>query len=146
MTTGTFAMVSFILLGSKIGAKFGVRRAFQIGVLIPGVAALLIATAQNGTTLPVAQALSGASVALSAPALTVLIASSYHGKQQAQAIGFLASAIPLAQVISLLIAGWFASTIGCRRSFVLMAVLGAGNFALSWLLKPIEAQRALVID
>lgn len=80
------------------------RRAFQIGVLIPGLAALLIATVQNGTTLFVAQALSGASVALSAPAPTVLIARNYHGKQQAQAIAFLASAIPLAQVISLLIA------------------------------------------
>ena len=72
LTTGTFAMASFILLGAKMGAKIGIRRAFQIGVLVPGLAAAIIALAQNGTMLFVAQALSGASVALSAPALTAV--------------------------------------------------------------------------
>lgn len=146
LTTGTFAMASFILVGAKLGAKIGVRRAFQIGVLIPALAAAIIALARNGTMLFVAQALSGASVALSAPALTVTIAANYKGRQQAAAIGFLASAIPLAQVISLLIAGYFATTIGWRWSFVLLAVLGAFNFLLSWRLKPIEPQRDLTID
>lgn len=146
LTTGTFAMAGFILLGAKLGAKIGVRLAFQIGVLIPAIAAALIATAQNGTTLLIAQAISGASVALSAPALTVIIARNYKEKQQAQAIGFLAAAIPLAQVISLLVAGYFASTIGWRWSFALVACIGLLNFALSWLLKPIPPQKSLVID
>ncbi|HYO88562.1 MAG TPA: MFS transporter, partial [Candidatus Limnocylindrales bacterium] len=146
LTTGTFAMASFILLGAKLGAKIGVRRAFQIGVIIPAIAAGVIAVSQNGTQLFVAQALSGASVALAAPALTVMIAANYKGKQQGQAIGFLASAIPLAQVISLLIAGTFATTIGWRWSFALVAAIGAVNFLLSWKLKPIPAQKDLVID
>lgn len=145
-TTATFAMAGFVLLGAKVGAKLGVRRAFQIGVIVPAIAAILIATAQNGTTLLIAQAISGASIALAAPALTVLIASNYHGKQQAQAIGFLAAAIPLAQVTSLLIAGAFASTIGWRWSFVLLSGIGLLNFGLSWLLKPIDPQKTLVID
>jgi len=127
LTTGTFAM-------AKLGAKIGIRRAFQIGVLVPALAALIIALARNGTMLFVAQAFSGASVALSAPALTVLIAANYKG------------AIPLAQVISLIIAGYLATTVGWRWSFVLLAVLGALNFALSWRLKPIAPQRDLVID
>lgn len=146
LTTGTFAMAGFILLGAKIGAKIGIRRAFQIGVLVPAAAAFAIALAQAGPQLFIAQAISGASVALSAPALTVLIARNYQGKQQAQAIGFLASAIPLAQVISLLIAGYFASTIGWRWSFVLVGGIGLLNFGLSWLLKPIEADAAVKID
>ena len=146
LTTGTFAMAGFILLGAKVGARIGVRRAFQIGVLVPAASAFVIAIAQNGTELFIAQAISGASVALSAPALTVLIARNYRGRQQAQAIGFLASAIPLAQVISLLIAGYFASTIGWRWSFVLVGGIGVLNFALSWLLKPIDADGSVVID
>ncbi len=146
LTTGTFAMASFILLGAKMGAKIGIRRAFQIGVLVPGLAAAIIALAQNGTMLFVAQALSGASVALSAPALTVLIAANYKGRQQAQAIGFLASAIPLAQVVSLIIAGYLATTVGWRWSFALLAVLGAINFLLSWRLNPIAPQRDVAID
>lgn len=146
LTTGTFAMAGFILLGAKLGAKMGIRRAFQIGVVVPAIAAFAIATAQSGPQLFIAQAVSGASVALSAPALTVLIAKNYRGRQQAQAIGFLASAIPLAQVISLLIAGYFASTIGWRWSFVLVGGIGILNFVLSWLLKPIPAERELTID
>ena len=146
LTTGTFAMATFVLLGAKLGARIGIRRAFQIGVLVPALAAALIATATNGTTLLLAQAMSGAAIALAAPALTVIIASSYHGKQQASAIGFLAAAIPLAQVVSLLIAGAFASTIGWRWSFALVASIGVLNFLLSWRLVPIPAQKELVID
>ncbi len=146
LTTGTFAMASFILLGAKVGAKIGVRRAFQIGVLIPAIAAAVIAVAINGPMLFVAQALSGASVALAAPAFTVMIAANYHNKQQAQAVGFLASAIPLAQVISLLIAGYFATTIGWRWSFALVSALGFANFLLSWRLQPVAPQKDLVID
>lgn len=146
LTTGTFAMASFILVGAKLGAKIGVRRALQIGVAIPAIAATVIALATNGTQLFVAQAFSGASVALSAPALTVMIAANYKGRQQAQAIGFLASAIPLAQVVSLLTAGWLATNAGWRWSFALLAVIGAVNFLLSWRLKPVEPQRDLVID
>src|SRR4051812_38885447 len=51
LTTGTFAMATFVLIGAKLGAKIGVRRAFQIGVIVPGLAAALIAVAQNGPTL-----------------------------------------------------------------------------------------------
>lgn len=145
LTTGTFAMAGFILLGAKIGARIGIRRAFQIGVLVPAAAAFTIALAQSGPQLFIAQAISGASVALSAPALTVLIAKNYQGRQQAQAIGFFAAAIPLAQVISLLVAGYFASTIGWRWSFVLVGVIGLLNFGMSWLLKPIDSQ-AIKID
>ncbi|HEY2474707.1 MAG TPA: MFS transporter [Candidatus Cybelea sp.] len=146
LTTGTFAMACFILVGAKIGAKIGIRRAFQIGVVIPAISAAVIAVAVNGPMLFVAQAVSGASVALSAPALTVLIASNYRGRQQAQAVGFLASAIPLAQVVSLLIAGYLASTVGWRWSFWLLAAIGVVNFTASWLLKPLPPQHDLAID
>ena len=146
LTTSTFAMAGFVLLGAKLGAKLGVRRALQIGIVVPALVALTISLSSSGTLLFVAQALQGSSVALAAPALTVLIARNYHGKQQAQAIGFLASAIPLAQVVSLLIAGSFASSIGWRWSFALLAGIGAVNFALSWKLAPIAPNREVAID
>ena len=146
LTTSTFATAGFVLLGAKLGAKLGMRRAFQIGVFIPMLVAITIALTQSGTMLFVAQALQGASIALAVPALTVMIASNYRGAQQAQAIGFLASAIPLAQVVSLLIAGWFASNAGWRWSFVLLAGIGALNFGLSWLLVPVPKQPEIEID
>lgn len=78
--------------------------------------------------------------------LVVFITANYSGEQQARAIGYLAAAIPAAGVLALLIAGSFASTIGWRWSFALVAVLEAGNLLLSTRLKSVPAQPDTVID
>lgn len=145
-TASTFAVSAFLLLGAKITSKIGPLLAFRIGVIIPALAALLIATAQDGSVLFIAQSITGASNAITLPALTIIIAASFQGKQQASAIGYFAASIPLAQVVSLLIAGQFASTIGWRWSFVLVASIGLINFAASFLLKPVPAQKNLIVD
>ena len=146
ITTGTFAMASFILLGAKLGAKFGSRRVFQIAVVVHALSMAAIAASVSPVMLFVAQAASGAVIALMAPALVVFISTSYSGGQQAKAIGYLAAAIPAAGVLALLIAGSFASGIGWRWSFVLVAVLGVVNLLLSFRFKPVPAQRTLAID
>jgi MFS family permease len=146
ITAGTFAMAAFILLGAKIGAKFGSRRVFQIAVVIHGLAMAGVALSVSPAMLFIAQAASGAVIALIAPALVVFIAANFHGEQQARSIGFLAAAIPAAGVLALLIAGTFASTIGWRYSFALIVVLAAVNLLLSFRLKVVPAQPAVVID
>jgi MFS family permease len=146
ITAGTFAMAAFILLGAKVGARFGSRKVFQIAVGIHALAMAGVALSQSPTMLFVAQASSGAVIALIAPALTVFIATNYRGEQQAKAIGLLAAAIPAAGVLALLVAGWFATTIGWRYSFGLMVVLGLVNLALSFRLKVVPAQPGLAID
>jgi len=146
ITTGTFSMAAFILLGAKIGSKFGSKKVFQVAVFIHALSMLMVTLAVNGPMLFVGQALGGAVIALIAPALTVFIAANYKGKQQAQAIGFLAAAIPGAGVLALLIAGSFATTIGWRYSFALVVLLGVFNLILSTRLKKIEPQSELNID
>jgi MFS family permease len=146
LTTGTFAMAGFVLLGARVGAKIGPRRALHLGMIGPTVAAVTIALTDQGWMLFAVQAFSGSTMALAAPAMTVVIASNYKGKQQGQAIGFLASAIPLAQVVSLLIAGALASSVGWRWSFVVLAVLGAVNLLLIGRLAPIDRHPEVVID
>ena len=146
ITTGTFSMAAFILLGAKIGSKFGSKRVFQIAVFIHAISMLLVTLAVNGPMLFIGQALGGAVIALIAPALTVFIAANYKGKQQAQAIGFLAAAIPGAGVLALLIAGSFATTIGWRYSFALVVLLGIFNLLLSTRLKKIPPQSEMAID
>ncbi|MGI9825099.1 MFS transporter [Agromyces sp. Marseille-Q5079] len=146
ITAGTFAMAAFILLGAKIGARFGTRGVFQIAVAIHALAMAGVALSQSPAMLFIAQASSGAVIALIAPALTVFIATSYHGDQQAKAIGLLAAAIPAAGVLALLIAGSFATTIGWRWSFALMVALGAVNLVLSFGLKKVPNQPGLTID
>jgi MFS family permease len=146
ITAGTFAMAAFILLGAKIGARFGTRRVFQIAVAIHAAAMAGVALSLSPAMLFIAQASSGAVIALIAPALTVFIATNYHGAQQAKAIGLLAAAIPLAGILALVIAGLFAQTIGWRYSFGLMVLLGVINLLLSFRLKQIPAQPDLAID
>lgn len=146
ITAGTFAMAAFILLGAKLGAKFGSRGVFQIAVLIHGIGMASVAISQSPAMLFIAQAASGAVVALIAPALVVFIAANFKGKQQASAIGFLAAAIPAAGVLALLIAGAFASTIGWRWSFALVAGLAAINLILSFRLKKVPALPNVQID
>jgi MFS family permease len=146
ITAGTFAMAAFILLGAKVGARFGTRGVFQIAVAIHAAAMAGVALSLSPAMLFIAQASSGAVIALIAPALTVFIATNYHGDRQAKAIGLLAAAIPLAGVLALIVAGWFAETIGWRWSFALMVVLGAINLLLSFGVKKVPAQRDLKID
>ena len=146
LTTSTFAMAGFVLLGARVGAKIGPRKALHIGMVGPTIAAITIALTNQGWMLFAVQALNGATVALAAPALTVVIASNYHGKQQGQAIGFLASAIPLAQVVSLLLAGALASSVGWRWSFVVLSVIGVVNLLLIGRLAPIDPHPEVVID
>ena len=146
ITAGTFAMAAFILLGAKIGAKYGSRRVFQIAVAVHGLAMAAVALSVNPAMLFVAQAASGAVIALIAPALVVFIAANFSGQQQARAIGLLAAAIPAAGVLALLIAGAFASTIGWRFSFALVVLLAVMNLLLSFRLEVVPPQPAVVID
>ncbi|GGF05388.1 MFS transporter [Mycetocola zhadangensis] len=146
ITTGTFAMAAFILLGAKIGARYGSKRVFQVAVVIHALSMTAIAFSVSPVMLFVAQAASGAVIALIAPALVVFISTNYAGDQQAKAIGYLAAAIPAAGVLALLIAGSFASTIGWRYSFALIAALGLVNLLLSFKFKAVPPHRDLVID
>jgi MFS family permease len=146
ITAGTFAMAAFILLGAKVGAKFGSRRVFQIAVGIHGAAMAAVALSVSPAMLFVAQAASGAVIALIAPALVVFIATNFTGEQQARAIGFLAAAIPAAGVLALLVAGSFASTIGWRWSFALVVALAVVNLVLSFRVRDVAPQPDIVID
>lgn len=146
ITAGTFAMAAFILLGAKVGAKFGSRKVFQIAVAVHGLSMAAVALSISPVMLFVAQALSGAVIALIAPALVVFIAANFKGDQQAKSIGYLAAAIPAAGVLALLIAGSFASTIGWRFSFGLIVLLAIVNLALSFKLKNIAPMPDVAID
>lgn len=146
ITASTFAMAAFILLGAKIGSRFGSKGVFQIAAAGHGLAMLAVALAPTGAVLFIAQAASGAFIALISPALTVFIASNYKGRQQGVAIGLLAAAIPAAGVLALIIAGSFATTIGWRWSFGLVVALAVVNLALSLALRKIPAQPLLQID
>jgi MFS family permease len=94
----------------------------------------------------VAQAVAGAASALLIPALVVLIAANYRGRQQAQALGWLGASEAMGGVVAFLVAGSLGTWIGWRYPFALLAALAAGVFVLGKRLDPIESQSNLRID
>ena len=80
-------IASFVMLGAKLGKRWGERRLFQITIALHGGAMALMATSANLHTMYVAQVLAGLTAAVAVPALVVLIAVNYRGRQQATALG-----------------------------------------------------------
>src|SRR5262245_51313815 len=90
----------FILLGAKLGQRFGSKIFFQAAVALLGVAMLLMVISPTATVMLAAQDLAGLGAAGLVPTLVMLIATHYKGQQQAEAVGWLGSARAIAGVLA----------------------------------------------
>jgi MFS family permease len=142
----SLVVAALVMLGAKIGALFGPRSVFQATVVLFGVAMTIMALSPYATMMIVAQAVAGAASAALIPALVVLIAANYRGRQQAQALGWLGASEAMGGVVAFLVAGSLGTWIGWRYPFGLLAALAAGVFVLGKRLEPVESQRDLRID
>jgi MFS family permease len=142
----SLAVAGFIMLGAKLGQRFGSRRVFVASTALFGAAMALVALAPSVRVLIAAQGLAGLAAAALVPSLVVLIAAHYEGRQRAQALGFLGGAQALAGVLAFLIAGFLGATIGWRYAFGLLVLLALATLALSPSLASIPARRGVAID
>jgi len=139
-------VAAFVLLGAKIGQIFGERLVFQVTALLHGLAMGIMALSPGTSAMFLAQAFAGLAAAALVPTLVVLIAASYHGKQQTQALGVLAGTPALSGALAFFIAGYLGTALSWRLSFGLLAVLSVVVFALSFRLRPIQRQSGIKID
>ena len=91
--------------GQQNGRAFGTRRLFQATVVFHGLAMLTMALSHSAAVMIVAQGMAGVAAAAMAPALVVMIAANYEGRQQAQALGLLGGAAAMAGVLAFVVAG-----------------------------------------
>ena len=78
ITLYTLVMASLMIIGGKIGAKIGYRRAFMLGCLIYGVGSLITAVAQSLPVLLVGWSLlEGIGATLILPSIVALIAVNF---------------------------------------------------------------------
>jgi len=140
------AVAAFVMLGAKLGKRFGARIMFQAGVILHGASMGLMALSSSVQVMYEAQIIAGIGAALLVPALVVMVAAHYEGKQQAQALGFLQSAQAGAFVLAFLIAGFLASTIGWRYGFGLIVIIAVVVLFLSFKLKNVPRQPEAKID
>ncbi len=142
----SIAVSGFIMLGAKLGQKFGSTSVFRWAAALLLVAAAMMAFSASFGMLLVAQALSGLGAAALLPSLVVLITDNFSGHQQAKAIGLLGGVQAAATVATILIAGLVGTHMNWRYSFGFIIPFAAMTWLLSLKLKPSGKQPDLAID
>ena len=128
ITIYTLVMASFMLLGGKLGDKWGAKRAFAIGLVIYGIGSFITAISPNLTVLLIGwSVIEGLGAALVIPAIAALTASTYQGKQRVLAYGVLGGVAGASAAAGPLIGGWVGTMFSWRYVFagetVVVAIL-----------------------
>jgi MFS family permease len=136
----------FIMLGAKLGQRFGSKVFFQTATALFLAAMVTMVASPTAEVMLVAQGLAGLAGAALVPTLVVLIANHYRGKQQAEAVGWLGSARAIAGVLAFIIVGSVATWLSWRYAFGLLILHAAAILLLSFRLKPSTPLPAVKID
>ena len=118
ITAYTLVMASLMIVGAKIGAIIGRKRAFAIGCVIYGCGSFTTSIAPN---LPVLlfgwSFLEGVGAALILPAIVALVAGNFPVERRPAAYGMVAAAGAIAVAIGPLIGGIFTTYFSWRWVF-----------------------------
>src|SRR5262245_50185244 len=136
----------FIMLGAKLGQRFGSKIFFQAAVVLFLAAMVTMVLSPTAEVMLAGQGLAGFAGAALLPTLVVLIANHYRGKQQAEAVGWLGSARAIAGVLAFIIVGSVATWLSWRWAFGLLILHAAAILLLSFKLKPSEGNPRVGID
>lgn len=142
----SLAVAGFVMLGAKFGKIFGARRMFQVGVILHGLAMGAMALSASAAMMIQVQGLAGLAAAILVPSLVVMIATHYHGKQQAQCLGLLGASQASAGVLAFVVVGVLGTFFSWRFAFGLLVFLAAAVFALSFRLDAVRRQHGIKID
>ncbi|MBL9000588.1 MAG: MFS transporter [Phycisphaerae bacterium] len=135
----------FVMLGAKLGQRFGSKIFFQAAVLMFLCAMVLMVVSPRAEIMLLAQGLAGLAGAALVPSLVALIANHYRGDQQAQAVGWLGSARAIAGVLAFVTVG-FVAAFNWRLGFGLLILHAAAILVLSFKLKPSAPKPEVKID
>ncbi|MCX4966834.1 MFS transporter [Streptomyces sp. NBC_00654] len=132
ITAYTLVMAMFMILGGKVGALIGRKRAFMIGCAIYGCGSLTTALAP---TLPVLllgwSFLEGIGAALILPAIVALVASNFATERRPAAYGLVAAAGAAAIAVGPLIGGVATTYFSWRWVFAGEVVIVLGILVLT---------------
>lgn len=124
ITMYTLVMAAFMLLGGKLGDRWGAKRAYAVGLLVYGAGSLTTALAPNLATLLVGWSfVEGIGAILVIPAIAALIASTYRGRQRAIAYGILGGVAGASAAAGPLIGGWVSAYFSWRYVFAAETVV-----------------------
>ncbi len=118
ITLYTLVMAAFMLIGGKLGDRWGAKRAYAIGLLVYGAGSLTTALSPNLAVLLVGWSIiEGLGAILVIPAIAALTAGTYSGRQRALAYGILGGVSGASAALGPLIGGWVTATFTWRLVF-----------------------------
>jgi len=118
ITMYTLVMAAFMLLGGKLGDRWGAKRAFTVGLLIYGLGSLTTALSPTLAVLLVGWSfIEGFGAVLVIPAIAALTAATYSGRQRALAYGILGGVSGASAALGPLIGGWVTTNYTWRLVF-----------------------------
>ena len=117
-------MASFMLLGGKLGDRWGAKRAYAIGMLVYGAGSLTTALSPTLGVLIVGWSfVEGLGAILVIPAIAALTAATYQGRQRAMAYGILGGVSGMSAALGPLIGGWVTAYYSWRIVFAAETVV-----------------------
>jgi MFS family permease len=127
ITMYTLVMAAFMLLGGKLGDRWGAKRAFWIGLLVYGLGSLTTALSPTlGVLLVGWSFIEGFGAILVIPAIAALTAATYSGKQRALAYGILGGVSGASAALGPLIGGYVTTYYTWRLVFAAETVVVLG--------------------
>src|SRR5512136_2360401 len=124
ITLYTLVMAAFMLLGGKLGDRWGAKRAYAIGMLVYGAGSLTTALSPTLGVLIVGWSfVEGLGAVLVIPAIAALTAATYTGRQRAMAYGILGGVSGVSAALGPLIGGWVTTNFSWRLVFAAETVV-----------------------
>lgn len=115
---------SVMIAAGLLGAKIGLKRLLLIGLLIIGIAELIVAMSPNIFVLVyIGRVLAGLGGSLCVPALIGLISTIYTGRQLAISYGCLGATTAVGSSIAPILSGLIIVYLNWRLSFLALAIL-----------------------
>ena len=126
--TNAYVLVfgGFLLLGARAGDLLGRRRMFIIGLLLFGIASVLVGIAPFSGWLIAARAIQGLGAAILAPSSLALLTEHFEeGHERARAVAAYSAVAGIGASAGLVIGGFLADVISWRAGFFLNVPIAA---------------------
>jgi EmrB/QacA subfamily drug resistance transporter len=118
ITLYTLVMAAFMLIGGKLGDRWGSKRAYAVGLLVYGAGSLTTALSPTLGVLIIGWSfIEGLGAVLVIPAIAALTAATYSGRQRALAYGILGGVSGASAALGPLIGGWVTANYTWRLVF-----------------------------
>jgi MFS family permease len=136
------ATTTLVVSAGRLGDIIGRRRLMLSGMLVFTVASALCATAPHLWLLVAMRALQGAGAAVMMALSTAMVADLVPSERTGSAIGFLGTMSAVGTALGPSLGGVLISVSGWSAAFVVLALVGAGAFVMSWILLPVRDRAA----